>query len=185
MRIKLLSRRYAQAVFDLADEYKIVEQVYQDLVLVRKVFDENRQLRAIINNPVLDTSKKVRVLQKIFQPHVHQLTLKFLLLITRKGRENYIMPICDAFDEIYKDFKNILSVRLTTAVEADARFRKEVIEKMTLATKMNIELQEKVEEKMVGGFVLHFNDYQYDASILNELNKLRSVFSHEHYIKKF
>ncbi|MFA5419876.1 MAG: ATP synthase F1 subunit delta, partial [Bacteroidales bacterium] len=107
MRIKLLSRRYAQAVFDLADEYKIVEQVYQDLVLVRKVFDGNRQLRAIINNPVLDTFKKVRVLQKIFQPHVHQLTLKFLLLITRKGRESYIMPICDAFDEIYKDFKNI------------------------------------------------------------------------------
>jgi F-type H+-transporting ATPase subunit delta len=185
MRIKLLSRRYAQAVFDLAEDLKAVERVHKDLKLVQQVFNENRQLRAVINNPVLDTYKKVKVLKEILKNDLHELTLRFLLLITRKGRERYILPICESYDEIFNAYKNILSVKLTTAVEADAQLRKEVIAKMGLATKMNIELEEKTEEDLVGGFVLHFKDYQYDASIITQLNKLRSAFSHEHYIKKF
>lgn len=185
MRINLLSRRYAQAVFELATEYKQVDRVNTDLLLVAKVFTENRPLKALIKNPVIDAKKKVKILQLIFSKDVCELSMKFLSLITRKGREAYIPYICDAYHHAYQEHKNILNVNLTTAITADADLKKDVIRKMTEATKMNIELHEKVEEKLVGGFVLHFEDYQYDVSILSDLNKLRSAFSHEHYIKKY
>jgi len=185
MRINLLSRRYAEAVFGLAEEFKQVDRVNTDLLLVAQVFTENRALKALIKNPVIDWHKKVKVLEEIFKKHVSEMTMKFLSLITRKGREAYIPYICDAYHYQYQEYKNILTVQLTTAVEADDTLRSEVMSKMKLATKMNIELEEKVQEKLVGGFVLHFEDYQYDATILSELNKLRSAFSHELYIKKY
>ncbi len=185
MRINLLSRRYAEAVFGLAEEFKQVDRVNTDLLLVAQVFAENRPLRALIKNPVIDWHKKVKILEDIFKKHVSELTMKFLSLITRKGREAYIPFICDAYHDTYQAYKNILTVQLTTATEANDKLRQDVIGKMKLATKMNIELQEKVQEKVVGGFVLHFKDYQYDATILSELNKLRSAFSHELYIKKY
>lgn len=185
MRINLLSRRYAQAVFGLATEYKVIDRVNTDMILVAQVFAENRQLRSLIKNPVIDTTKKVKILEQIFKNEVSELTMRFILLITRKGREEYIPYICDAYYNIYKTHKNILTVKLTTAVQADATLKKEVVAKMSLATKMNIELLEKVDEKVVGGLVLNFEDYKYDASVLSELNKLRSAFSHDLYIKKY
>ncbi len=50
---------------------------------------------------------------------------------------------------------------------------------------MNIELTEKVDENVIGGFVINFQDYQYDASIINQLNKLKKGFSENLYETKY
>jgi len=42
---------------------------------------------------------------------------------------------------------------------------------------MNIDLTEEINEDIIGGFVVNFQDYQYDASIINQLNKLKKSFS--------
>lgn len=177
MRIKLLSKRYAQALFDLAVELNILEKVNSDLMLIDKVFAENRELRVIIANPVIDAYKKINILNKLFETKVQELTIKFLRLITNKGREQFILPINDAFDEIYKEYKNILSVNFTTAIEADKKIAEEISKKLNETTGMNIDLIEKVDETIIGGFVVNFQDYQYDASIINQLNKLKKEFS--------
>ncbi len=185
MRINLLSRRYAQAVFDLAGEFKLVDRVNTDLLLVGKVFAENRQLKTVINNPVIDTYKKVKILELLLKKEVSDLTLRFIILITKKGRESYITTVCEAYHDIYQAYKNILDVEITTAIQINSELKKEVILKMEKATNMKVDLQEKIDEGIVGGFVLKFKDYKYDSSIINELNKLREVFSHHQYIKKF
>jgi len=177
MRIKLLSKRYATAVFDLAIEFKILEKVNDDLKLVSKVFAENRELRVIIANPTIDTHKKISILNELFDGKVQELTIKFLRLITNKGREQYISYISDAFYDIYKDYKNILSVKLTTATAADKLISDGISKKLKEATKMNIEMTEKVKEELIGGFVVNFEDYKYDASIINQLNRLKKSFS--------
>jgi len=177
MRIKLLSKRYATAIFDLAVELKILEKVNNDLKLVRKVFSENRELRMIIANPVIDTYKKINILNDLFEGKVQKLTIKFLRLITNKGREQYISYISDAFYDIYKDYKNILSVKLTTATVADKVIAEGISKKLKEATKMNIEMTSKVNEELIGGFVVNYEDYKYDASIINQLNRLKKSFS--------
>jgi len=176
MRIKLLSKRYATAVFDLAVEFKILEKVSTDLMLVSKVFAESRELRVIIANPVIDTHKKIGILNKLFEGRVQELTMKFLVLITNKGREQYIPYICSAFNDIYKDYKNILSVKLTTAVKADKKVADGISEKLRELTKMNIDLSENINEDLIGGFVVNFQDYKYDASVINQLNRLKKSF---------
>ncbi len=185
MRIKLLSKRYAQALFDLAEEFKLLNKVDSDLRLVGEVFAENRELRVVISNPVIDAHKKVKVLNSIFESSVQKLSMKFLTLITNKGREKYIPYICEAFDEIFKEYKNILPVSLTTAQKADSTIKAGITNKLKEATKMNIELSEKVSEDIIGGFVVDFQDYQYDASIINQLNKLKKGFSENLYEIQF
>jgi len=177
MRIKLLSKRYATAVFDLAVEFNILEKVNADLKFVSKVFAENRELRVIIANPTIDTHKKISILDKLFEEDVEELTIKFLRLITKKGREQYIPYISDAFYDIYKDYKNILSVNITTAAVADKVIADGISKKLKEATKMNIEMTSNIDKELIGGFVVNFEDYKYDASIINQLNRLKKSFS--------
>ncbi len=185
MRIKLLSKRYAQALFDLAVELNILEEVNSDLILIGKVFAENRELRVIIANPVIDAYKKIAILNKIFEGKVQELTIKFLRLVTNKGREKYILYISEAFDEIYKEFKSILSVDVTTAQKAQKVITDDIAKKLHDATKMNIELTEKIDEDIIGGFVVNFQDYEYDASIIRQLEKLKKGFSENLYETQF
>lgn len=185
MRVKLLSKRYAQALFDLAVELNILEKVESDLRLIGKVFAENRVLRVIIANPVIDGYKKSKILNQLFEGNVQELTIKFLQLITAKGREKYIQYISEAFNEIYLQFKNILPVKITTAQKAEKVVADDISIKLHKATNMNIELTEKVDIDIIGGFVVNFQDYRYDASIINQLNKLKKMFSENLYETQF
>ncbi len=185
MRVNLLAKRYAQAVFDLSVENKTTDKVARNLVLIKEVLQENRQLRRILENPVLDDSKKATVLSKLFAKHVEELTARFLHLITRKGRASYLLSICEAFDEIYKEYRNILSAELVTAIDVDKKIRKSIIAKLQQITDKNIELIETVNEDIIGGFVVKMGDYQYDASIANQLKRLKKEFSKNLYVKQF
>ena len=177
MRVKLLSKRYATAIFDLAVELNILEEVNADLILVKKVFRENRELDVIVSNPTINAHKKIVILDKIFEASTQKLTIKFIKLITLKGREQYIPHICDAFYDIYKDYKNILSVKLTTPLKADKKIADGIAKKLKEATSKNIELTENIDKEIIGGFVINFEDYKYDASIINQLNRLKKSFS--------
>lgn len=187
MRVNLLAKRYAQAVFDLALETKTVDRVAGDMRLVYKVLEENRGLRKILANPVLAASKKIHLLDKLFgeEGRVSDLSIRFLRLITRKSREMYIMSICKAFDDVYLDYKNIVKAELVTAASIDSKIRGSVIAKLKNITDKDIELQEVVDEDIIGGFIVCIEDYQYDASIVNQMRKLRKTFAHNLFEKQF
>ena len=60
MRINLLAKRYAQAVFDLALEMKVEGKVEKDMHLVGQVLQDHREFKKLLKNPVVDDYKKVR-----------------------------------------------------------------------------------------------------------------------------
>ncbi len=185
MRINLLAKRYAQAVFDLSLELKILDKVQNDMLFIDKVMDENRELRKILANPVLDGWKKIKVFNALFEGKVEPLTIKFLQLITRKGREKYIPFICKSFNEIYREHNNIVGIKLTTASPVDAAIRKDILAKLTKVTNKNVEMAEVVDDDLIGGFIVLYEDFQYDASISKQLKRLNKEFSKNLYIKKY
>ena len=177
MRVNLLAKRYARALFDLSLEMKQEEKVAADMRLVGKVLDENRSLRRVMANPVLHDDKKVKILHELFEKQINELTLRFFSLLIRKGREVYLESICQAFEDIYLDFKKVIKAKLVTAGGADKDIRKKVIEKLKAITDKKIELTDTVDEEIIGGFVARLGDYQYDASVATQLRRLRKEYA--------
>jgi len=184
MRINLLAKRYAKAVFDLALETKSLDSIAKDMRLVDTVLSENRILRKLMTNAVIDASKKNKVITALFATHLHELSLRFLNLIIRKGREQYIQGICQAFDNIFMEYRNIMRAEFTSSMPADDEIRKTVVAKLQAMTNKEIELKEVVDKEIIGGFILRMGDYQYDASIVNQVRKLRKKFSENLYLKQ-
>lgn len=185
MRVKLLAKRYAVAVFDLALELKIETKVQKDMFLVGEVLEENRLLRKVLANPVIEGSSKAKILSEIFESKIEKLTLRFLVLIAKKGREVYLEEICSAYIDVYKEHFNIMPVLLTTAYKADEKTKQEVLSKLASIAGKTLEVSEKVNEELIGGFTLDFMDFNYDASIKTQLKQLRKEFSKNLYVKKF
>lgn len=185
MRVTLLAKRYAQALFELALEGNILENVSKDMILVEEVIDENKELRLLLNNPVIDPPKKTKVLDKIFSGKLEELSLKFILLIARKGREKYIPYISKAFNSIYKEHKNIVDVTFTTAYKSDKDVKEGVLKTLEKITNKDIELQELIDDELIGGYIVNLEDYQYDASVKSQLKRMRKEFSKNLFIKKY
>jgi len=185
MDVSIISKRYAQALFDLALEMNIVERVKDDMNLVLAVTKENPQFKRLLASPIIPPGKKSKILRRIFEKHINRLSLRFLELVTQKEREVYMVNIADSFITRYKKYKNIITVKLTTAYTIDGDTRKEILDLLKEATDKHIELVEVVDKKIIGGFVLTLEDSQYDASLRKKIYRLGKAFEKNLYIKGF
>ena len=90
--------------------------------------------------------------------------------------EDILMEIAVQYIKIYKEFNNILPTTLTSAIKLDTGTRDKIVQLLGERANAKIELSEEVDEEIIGGFILEFEDKQYDASISNQLNLLLSNF---------
>lgn len=187
VKVQLLAKRYAQALFDLALETKAVEQIAGDMSLVRSVLEENRALRKVLDNPVMDASVKSKLVNAIFgeKKAISDLSLRFLQLIVRKRREAQLLGICLSFENIYYDYKNLIKAEVITVFPMNDKNRKALVEQIKVFTQKEVELKETIDETLIGGFVMRVEDYQYDASIINQMRRLRKTFGENLFVKQF
>lgn len=185
MKNILLSRRYAKALFDFAVEEGVIDQVNDDMKLIADVLTENRPLRRVLQSPVIPPARKKTVVKKIFEGKIDKRTLTFIDIIIRKGREEQIHEIAMQFYESYLDYKNIAIVEVTTAAEIDKELRLKMVKLLEAKTTKTIQMTEKIDPEIIGGFKLRLSDYQYDASIKLILANLHKEFDKNLFIKGF
>lgn len=177
--------RYAKALFEFSIEQNILENAFQDMSLISKVSKENRNFRRLLLNPIIKTHKKNEIISEIFKDKIHEITLRFLVIIIKKRRDIYIDLIAEQFIHLYKEHKNIKVINLQTAIEIDENIRKKIISILEAETNSEIELIEEVKKELIGGFILKVDDQQFDSSIRNRISKLTREFEGNIYAKGF
>lgn len=185
MRETRVANRYAKALFDLAIEMKLLDQIHKDVVLLLSVCKQNRDFMLMLKSPVINDKKKQSIFTEIFGKKVNELTLRFLILITKNRREIILDIVAEQFIIIYQEYKNILPTLLTTAVKLETETRDKIVTLLSDRAEATIDLTEEVDEKIIGGFVLEFDEMQYDASVLRKIKNLRKEFDVNLYIKGF
>jgi F-type H+-transporting ATPase subunit delta len=184
MNTSLVAERYAAALFQLAIEKNLVEELFSDNLLIVKTSESSHELRLLLKSPIINSGKKLAIVKAVFTNKVHALTLSYLEIMTRKRREGYLQPVAREFIEIYNQYKNILTVHFKSPVPPDEKTRLQVIELMKKYSGANIDLQSDIDESLIGGFVLRWQDKQYDASIRREIENMRSAIAKVNLYKK-
>lgn len=175
--IKVASR-YAKSLLDLAKENNTLEEVKNDMVLLDQVIDKNSELKAILENPIVPLDKKVAILNGVFGDNVNKITQSFFKIIVNKGRSAVIYGTAKQFIQQYNVLKGIVTAEVTTAIALDSSAKQEVVSIVKKELGANeVIVKEKVDGKIIGGFVLKVGDKQFDASIANGLSKLKKEFA--------
>jgi F-type H+-transporting ATPase subunit delta len=175
---------YAKALFDFALERDEMESVHKDMQALTFLCKSNRDFLLMLKSPILKTEKKQKILIAVFQDSISEITRGFLKIITAKRRESLLPDMALAFVDLYKEYKGILTTYVKTAVPLTEEIRKKILEVMSTQSTGNLDLVEEVKEELIGGFVLQWKDMQYDASILNQVNKMRKEMAMINLYKK-
>lgn len=170
--------RYAKALIDLSVEQNSFEEIRNDMVLVEQVIDQNSELEAVLQNPVIPLDKKYSILESIFGESVHKITNLYLKIIVDKGRSAILFDTTRAYIRQYNVIKGIITAEVTSAIALTDANKAEIVAivKREMGAK-EVLIKEKLNEALIGGFVLKVGDRQFDASIAGSLNKLKKELS--------
>ncbi|RYY60541.1 MAG: F0F1 ATP synthase subunit delta [Chitinophagaceae bacterium] len=178
-----LATRYAKSLIGLAIERNEVETVYADINWLRSVTKSNRDFVNVLRSPVIPATMKKKIIEAVTGGNISAMTSAFMTILITKGREINLPEILDAFITQYKEYKNIHTVQLTTATPIDDQTKQEIIEQVKKSGNFpNIEIDEKVDPDIIGGFVLQMGDTLVDASISYDLNAIKQQFLNNDFI---
>ncbi len=178
-----LAHRYAKSLIDISQEKDQLENVFNDMLLLQKIIKENRDFLTLLRSPVIAPDKKLKVVEAVTTGRVNELTGLFTKLMITKGRESYLPEVITALIKEYKELKKIHTVKLTTAVAVSDEVKNAFIEQIKRTTAIqNIEMETKVDEKIIGGFVLQTGDQLIDASVAYDLREIAKQFKNNDFI---
>lgn len=173
MSESVVAYRYAKALIDFAIEQKVVEDVKNDMVYFLDVCKADREFMAVMANPIVRHDKKLKILNKIFKNNVNDVTFSIFDVLTRKNREKLIQPIAIEFEKLYNELNKIEIATVTSVTPLTKAQQVEFVKIVKEATGKKVELVEKIDEKLIGGYVLRVGDTQIDTSIKKRLNELK------------
>jgi len=175
MKGSRVATRYAKALLDLAVEQKALDKVYNDMTQLANLCEESKDLKNLLHSPIVDERKKASIFEAIFEGKLDKMSLGFIKLIIKNKRENVLPEIADSFLRLYKEHNNIVEVSLTSAAPLEKGVKDKLLQKISSHFKGEIELKEKIDPALVGGFIIRANDQQLDASIASQLKNLKNI----------
>ena len=159
-----VSTRYVKSLLGLAVDQNAVEAVHNDMLMFSKVVDSNRDFKLMLGNPIIRHDKKREILEQLFKGKVHALTMAIFDILTKKNREALLADIAKEFHNAYNEYKGIRKATVTTAVPLDPKLRTEFENLVKRhSDKKQVELIEKLDKEMIGGFILNIGDKKIDA----------------------
>lgn len=180
-----LAGRYAKSLIDLSIEKGQLEAVYADMKFLQVLCKESREFVNLMRSPIVRNDQKNTILLALTKGKISELTAAFNHLLVKKGREGDLPEIAVAFVEQYNDLKGIHVVKLTTATELSAELKASIEAKVSGSQGFpTIELEAKTDERLIGGFVLEFDNKLVDASILNDLKMIKHQFLENQFVEK-
>jgi len=168
------ANRYAKALLSLALDKNHEDLVQNDMQLISETIASNTELQMLLTSPVFKISDKKAALKAIFSTNKSELTNKLIDLLESNKRMPLLQAISIQYALLYNEVKQIEKAIVTTAFPIDEAMREKVLAKTaTLVGDKTITLENKIDESIIGGFILRVGDIQIDASILNKIGKLK------------
>lgn len=175
MKGTLVASRYATSLLELAVENNSLDKVNQDMMELSAVCEESKDFANLLSNPTVHASKKIEIFEALFAGKMEALSISFLALITKQSREGILPAIAASFTQLYKKHNNIVDVVLTSAVALDEATKEKIMSKIKSTTTGNIELVEKIDPAILGGFIINIEDKQIDSSVASQLTNLKNI----------
>jgi F-type H+-transporting ATPase subunit delta len=167
-----LAQVYANALFEVASEHGVTDEVREQLGQFADELDENRDLQIFLFSPYFSSQEKKDGIRKIVED-ADERFLNFLELLAERHRMPAVFRIRRAYDALWREENKLLPVTVTSAVELDEGLVEGLGERIQEQTGKKVELTSRVDADVLGGLVLQVGNMVLDASIRNRLEQLR------------
>lgn len=173
-----IAKAYGRTLYDLAVECESVEQMLDEITILRQAFEENPQFLTLMGTPNLTKEERIAIIDETFGGKVHIYLLNFLKVLVENGASYEFIDAAKQFRNEYNWENGIETVTVVSAVALDAAQESELVEKLKKLTGKKIQLEKTVDPSVMGGIRLQMEGRQMDGTVKNKLDAIRSRLLH-------
>lgn len=169
-----VGERYAQALFDLADEKGVLDAVRADLKSLRAAWAESADLRRLATSPVIAAEDQGKGLAAIAdKAKFNGVTRNFLGLLAQNGRARDLPGVIAAFETLYAKKTGVVAAEVVTAQTLSAAQLKTIQTTLRTSLGKDPELTTRVDPTILGGLKVKVGSKLFDASLKTKLDQMK------------
>lgn len=173
-----LARRYAAAIFSLAEGGNAVDQVGSDLESVSSSIEADALAREFFVAPVVQREVKERVINESFAGRITEVALHSVLLLVRKRRESLLPTIVSEYRKMQLQARGEEPLTVTTARQLDFNELRGMVDRLERLYGRKFEVKQVVDPKLIGGVRILMGDRRVDGTVSGGLESLaRTLFA--------
>ncbi len=169
-----LSTAYADALFEIALEENIPQEILSQSALITQVVKENADFAKFLAAPMITKEEKTDFVDKVFGGSINKNLLNFMKVMIQRKDAAVLTESFEQYEKLYNKHFNIEKAVAVTAVPMSRELQAKLTEKLEKVTGKKIVLTNKVDESCLGGVILQFSDMQINDSIAQKLETLKN-----------
>lgn len=166
---------YADALMAIARDGDFVDQIASDVDFLLGALKSSSDLQALVSNPLIDGEAKKSVLKGVTEGRVQGVFQNFLMLLVDRRRIFLLEAICEHFQEMMRELRNVVLAEVTSTIELNETQKESVKQKVTKMTgASSVELDTKIDPDLLGGVIIKIGSQVLDASIQGQLRRINA-----------
>ena len=177
MSKSVLANKIGYSLFEVAKENNALEQVANELPEVAKVINGNSDFVTLMNNPNLEKIKKINLIDASFAG-VNKYVVNVVKILAGNLQISLINFVLEQYTELFNKYSRNVVVKAESASPLTEEQLENLKEKIKNELQLeNVEINSFVDESLLGGLKLTYNNKVVDATIKAKLNAIKSKIS--------
>ncbi|MED4828848.1 F0F1 ATP synthase subunit delta [Bacillus atrophaeus] len=174
-----VSKRYASALFDIALESSQINEIEEELKVVKEVFQNEKALNDVLNHPKVPAAKKKELIQNAFGS-IAQPVLHTIFLLIDRHRTSIVPDLTDEFVKLANKVRQtedaiVYSVKPLTDAET-ASLSQVFAKKAGVAS---LRIRNEVQTDLIGGVKVRIGNRIFDGSVSGKLERIERQLAGE------
>jgi F-type H+-transporting ATPase subunit delta len=169
-----VSGRYATALFELARDQKVVDEVKADLERFEGLLIESADLKRLVRSPVFAAEAQSRALSAVLdKAGIAGISANFLKVLTANRRLFVVADVIRAYRALVAKFKGEATADVTVAEALSDKNLDALKVALKSVTGKDVALNVKVDPSIIGGLVVKLGSRMIDSSLRTKLNSIK------------
>ena len=165
--------RYAKAMYDIANEENSINEVYKDMNFINELNSGSLDFKNLLSNSQINFQDKKKLILSLIKQS-NALTEKLIDLLIHNKRVKIIGDIASSFIQLYNKNNNIKEATIITASPINNELESEILSMINIKDAKSVNLTNVVNPNIIGGFIIRFDGKEYNASVKQNLNNLKT-----------
>lgn len=170
-----LDRRYALALYEVAEEKGKVQEYLNDLREICDLIDNNKNFYEVVKHPQISTKQKKKTFINIFKGNIDEELLSFLLILIEKDRILFLREKLNEMEKIDLERKNTYRGIVKTTEPLSEEQYNNLITKLEKKYNKKIILQQVIDSSILGGIYVRVNNEVMDGTVKLRLEELKKL----------
>lgn len=176
-------KEYASALFEIAQEENIVENVSEALTVILNEFAAAPEYVQLLSSPNIPINNRITLIQSAFCGHVPDRVLHFLTVLCKNGRIKELPQCIETYRTLNNEYSNVSEMHVISAVELTDEEKNVLTEKMKNEYARSLDVTYEINSEILGGLIIRIDGKIIDGSLRHKLKDVKEALKYERNFK--